>query len=113
MGDLAVSGNMAGILLSYIQRNVPDEMQKAIGITVMVNAISKFNCSVTDAANRASDCCGHNPEVVRRWASAFAIACSLENITDECITDTLSSKRGQHNNHAESLINDESFCIEA
>ena len=113
---IAVSSNIANTLMAYIQRNIPYEAQKAIAISVMAVAMSRWNCSVVDAANRATECCRFNAEVVRRWFRAFSSttsSCSLEDMTDENITTVLSSRRGQHDNHAASLVNDESFCLAA
>lgn len=113
---IAVSSNIANILMAYIQRNIPYEAQKAIAISVMAVAMSRWNCGVVDAANRATECCGFNAEALRRWFRAFSSttsSCSLENMTDKNITTVLSSRCGQHDNHAASLVNDERFCLAA
>ena len=111
-----MSSAIAETLLAYTQRNVSFEVQKAVAITVMTTAMSLWNSSVLDAANLAAACCGYNPEVVRRWASAFTCSssrCSLESLSDENITEMLSSKRGHHESHFASLLHDESFCLAA
>lgn len=112
--DKAVSTSIAETLLSFTQRNATYEIQKANAITIMATAISKWDCSVVNAANWAASCCGFNAEAVRRWASAFATStCSVTDMTDDSIQDILSSKRGYHDNHTASLIHDESFSLAA
>ena len=116
IGDKSVSSNIAEILLTYTQRNVSYEIQKALAITIMATAVAKWTCSILEAANLAADCCGFNVEIVRRWASAFVSTtstCPLDDMSDECITDILSSGRGHHDNHAASLLQDENFCLAA
>ena len=39
--------------------------------------------------------------------------CPLDDMSDECITDILSSGHGHHDNHAASLLRDEYFCLAA
>ena len=92
------------------------EILKAIAITIMTTAIAKWGCSTVEAASRAADCCGFNTEIVRQWAFVFinnTPMCSTEDLTDECLTDQLSSNRGHHDNHALSLLNDEEFRLAA
>ena len=82
----------------------------------MATAVSEWNCSITEAAERAAVCCGFNAEVVRRWASVFLShphLCLVQDLTDECITDILATRRGHHDNHDASLLQDEHFCREA
>ena len=113
MGDQTVSSNISETLLAYTQRNVSYEIQKAIAITIMATAVIKWNCSIVEAVNRAADCSGFNEKIVRRWASEFCnitSTCPLDDMSDECITDILSSGRGHHDNHAASLLYDEHFC---
>ena len=116
MGDKSVSSNISETLLTYTQRNVSHEMKKAIAITIMATAVAKRNCSIVEAANRAADCCGLNGQTVRRWASAFATNTStspLHDMTDEDVTDILSSGRGHHDSHPANLLQDENFCLAA
>lgn len=51
MGDKSVSSNISETLLTYTQRNVSYEIQKAIAITIMTTAVAKWNCSIVEAAN--------------------------------------------------------------
>ena len=116
MGDETVSSNISETLLVYTQRNVSHEIQKAIAITITETAVTKWNCSIVEAANRAADCSGFNAEIVRRWTSEFCSitsTCPVDDMSDECITDILSSGRGHHDNHAASLLYNEIFCLSA
>ena len=82
----------------------------------MATAVSEWNCSITEAAKRATVCCGFNAEVVRWWPSVFLShthLCSMQDLTDECITDILATQRGHHDNYNASLLQDEHFCLEA
>ena len=116
MGDETVSSNISETLLVYTQRNVSHEIQKAIAITITATAVTKWNCSIVEAANRAADCSGFNSEIVRRWTSEFCSitsTCPVDDMSDECITDILSSERGHHDNRAASLLYNEKFCLSA
>ena len=44
----------------YIQRNVSYEVQKGIAIHILVTAITKWDCTILEAAQHAADCCGFN-----------------------------------------------------
>ena len=49
-------------------------------------------------------------------ASAFVTSigtCSTDDMSDECITDMLSSNRGIHDEHLDSLLHDKDFCLAA
>ena len=101
----------------YIQRNVSYEIQKARALHIMVRAVQKWCYSIMKAADCASDCFGFNPEVIRRWASAYVEAAAFYNTDevddDECISEILMSNKGQKSSHAESLLHDENFCLAA
>ena len=71
MGDETVSSNLSETLLVYTQRNVSYEIQKVIAIPIMATAVTKWNRSIVEAANRAADCSGFNVEIVRRRTSEF------------------------------------------
>lgn len=78
--------------------------------------MNEWKCCIVEAAKRASDCCGFNLGVIRRWVVQYtetAPPYNEDELDDECITNILSCSRGQHKNHAESLINDKSFCLAA
>ena len=116
MHNKAMISSITETLLTYIQRNVSFEIQKAIAIAVMTTAIGKWGCSVVDAASHAADCTGFSTERVRKWAFAFVNTTPMnpaDNLTDECLTDQLSSNRGHHDYHAVSLLNDEDFQMAA
>ena len=116
LSDESVVCNIADNLAEYTQRNVAYEVQKALAINIMLTAISKWNCSIVEAATRAADCCGFNQECVRRWASAFVTAintCSPDDMSDKCITDLLSSNRGHCSSHDDGLLQNEEFCLAA
>ena len=87
-----------------------------MAITVMTTAITKWGCSILEAANRAADCCGFSSKTVRKWASSYIIStCTMssDDITDEFITGQLSSNRGDHDTHTGSLLHDEDFQLAA
>ena len=82
----------------------------------MATAVTKCNCSIVEASNRAADCSGFNVEIVRRWVSEFCnitSTCPLDDMSDECITDILSTGCGHHDNHAVSLLYNENRCLSA
>ena len=110
------ASNITKCLTSYTQRNVCFEVQKALAINVMVIAISQWNCGVIEAAKCAPDCSCFSAETLRLWASGFVTAidtCSTDDMSDECISDMLSSNCGVHDEHMDSLLHDENFCLSA
>ena len=56
MDDEHIISDASGSLLEYIQRNASFEIQKAMAITIMTTAITKWGCSVLEAASQAADC---------------------------------------------------------
>ena len=70
-----------------------------------------------EAADCASNCFGFNPEVIRRSASAYAEVASCysedELVDDDCITQILSSSRGQNSSSTDTLVHDEDFRLGA
>ena len=116
LSDESMVSNIADNLAAYTQRNVTYEVQKALAINIMLTAISKWNCSVVEAAAWAANCCDFNQECVRRWALAFVTAinaCSPDDMSDECITDLLSSNRGHCSSHDDGLLQNKEFCLAA
>ena len=116
MGIMSAINTTLDDLQAYTQRNVSYEIQKAIALSIMATAITKWNCNIVEAASRAADCCGFNVETVRRWTTAFfttASMCSTDDMTDEYILDMLSSNRGHHDNHTTTVLHDEDFCMAA
>ena len=116
MVDETVSSNISEILLPYTQRNISYEIQRAIAITIMATAVTKWNCSIVEAANRVADCSGLIAEIVWRWASEvcnITSTCPLDDMSDECIIDILSSGREHHDNDAASLLYDGNFGLSA
>ena len=116
MVDNHIISDTSEHLQQYINRNATYEAQKAMAITVMTTAITKWGCSILEAANRAADCCGFSSKTVRKWASSYIIStCTLspDDITDEFITGQLSSNRGDHDTHTGSLLHDEDFQLAA
>ena len=103
-------------LQAYIQRNAAYEIQKASAISIMATAITVWGCCITEAASRAADCTGFHPKTVQDWASAFFVsssALSSEDMTDEHITEDLSSDRGHRDTHSGTLLHSEEFQLAA
>ena len=98
-------------LQGYIQRNAQYEIQKASAISIMATAISDWGCSITEAARRAADCTGFYPGTVYRWASAYFASSSF--VSDENITEHLSSDRGNRDTHTGTLLHSEEFQLAA
>ena len=116
LGDKHVIAEAADHIMAYSQRNTSFEIQKAMAITIMAMAITKWGCNITEAARRAADCSGFSAETVRLWASSFIISTSTiapDNITDEYITEQLATNRGAHDTHTGSLLHDEQFQLAA
>ena len=116
INDDAVFCSITENLAAYTQRHISFEVQKAIAINIMATAVSKWNCGIMEAVKRAADCCGFNAATVRLWASEFATAigtCSPDDMSDECITDMLSSNRGIHDEHFNSIMHNEDFRLAA
>ena len=84
MGNETETSHISETLLAYTQKNVSYEIQKAIAITIMATAVTKWNCSIGEASNLATDCSRFNAEIVRRWTPEF---CS---ITSTCLLDDMS-----------------------
>ena len=67
----------------------------------MATAMTQLGCSITHAAQIASECTQFSQETVRRWANCYFVGlhdrfvASPENVTDEDIEEELSSERGQ------------------
>ena len=89
MDDKHIISDASESLLEYIQRNA---CFKAMAITIMTTAITKWGCSILEAASQAADCCGFSSKTVRQWASSFVVAYTPapDNITDKFITEQLS-----------------------
>ena len=103
-------------LQAYIQRNAAYEIQKASAISIMATAMTVWGCCITEAASRAADCTGFHPKTVQDWASAFFVsssALSSEDMTDEHITEDLSSDRGHRDTHSGTLLHSEEFQLAA
>ena len=104
-------------LKTYIQHNTAYEIQKASAISIMATAVTVWGCSILEAANKAAECTGYNAESVRKWAlSFFSSSCSMskDDITDEFITDELSSDRGHHDiRYSNLLLHNEEFQLAA
>ena len=63
-----------------------------MAIAIVTTAITKWGCSILQAADHAADCCGFSSKTVRQWASSFVIATctsSPDNMTDEFIAEQL------------------------
>ena len=113
--DAAHLQNAHDILVGYIQRNSPTEIQKAMAVTIMVTAMSKWKYSIVQAAECAADCTGYNSELVRLWASSYFLTqhhTGLDNMSDECVSSELKSERGSNTKH-NSLVHEEEFKLEA
>ena len=113
LGEKSVMSDIAEHLMAYTQRNVSYEVQKAIAMTT---AIAKWGCNIGDAASRAADCCGFSTETVRQWAFAYITTTpvsSEDDITDDYISDQLSTNCGHYENHTVSLVHDERFQLAA
>ena len=104
-------------MVAFTQRNMSYENQKANAINIMATAVTDTNCSFVEAAKRVTDCCGFNPETMWVWASSFLTAATSYPIDDmaegDCLNYLLYSNHRHHNNHADSLFNNEDFCLAA
>ena len=54
--DKRLASDLHETLGDYIQRNVSYEIQKALAIHIMVSAVLKWNSTISEAAEHASDC---------------------------------------------------------
>ena len=82
----------------------------------MATTITKWGCSITEAASRAADYSGFSAETARLWASSFIISTSTivpDNTTDEYITEQLTTNHGAHDTHTGSLLHDDHFQLAA
>ena len=106
--------DMHDCVAGFLQRNASYEVQKALAIHILLVAVHKWGYTVLQAAECASDCSGFNPRVTHRWTSAYVddvLSLTDDGIDDEFMTSTLSSSRGQHTSHLESVVDDESFAL--
>ena len=60
VSDNELLSDVCESLGGYIQRNVSYEVQKGIAIHILVTAITKWDCTILEAAQHAADCCGFN-----------------------------------------------------
>ena len=105
------------MLLSYIQKHASYEVQKAVAISLMVTAMTQWDCNITKAAQVASECTQFSQETIRRWSSSYftglhdMLVTSPENVSDEAIEEELSSEHGHCHSSSSSLIHDEEFQL--
>ena len=66
MDDEHIISDASESLLEHIQRIASFEIQKAMAITIMITAITKWDCSILEAASQAADCCGSSSKTVRQ-----------------------------------------------
>ena len=112
-GDLSVFSKVAESLLTFIQRQIPHDVQKAIAINIMATAISEWECSITEAGSRPADCTGFTVETVRQWPFSYITMAPSENISDEYIAQELACNCGCHDSHTDSLVDDKEFQLAA
>ena len=104
------------LLQAYAPRNTSYEVQKASAISIMATAITVWGCYITEAVNKAAEYTGYCAESVRTWASSFFLSCnsvSSDNVTDEYITEELSSNHGHRDTHTDTLLYSEEFQLTA
>ena len=77
MNSDAMVRNVSKRLDEYIQSNCTYEVQKVIAVKIMLTAVTKWGCSVCEAASRAADCTGFHAENIRRWAFSFFLPASV------------------------------------
>ena len=106
------------IIKEFVCRNVSWEIQKAMAIQIMAEAMTQLNKGILEAANFAAAATGFSQEVVRRWAFAYFCTLSqypgsLEDIDSEYVEMELSSERGKACGNVTSLLHDEDFQLAA
>lgn len=106
------------IIKDFVRRNVSWEIQKAIAIQIMAEAMTQLNKGILEAANFAASANGFSQEIVHRWAFAYFCTLSqypgsLEDIDNEYVEMELSSERGKACGNATSLLHDEDFQLAA
>ena len=103
----AVISQGASLLQAYAQKNTSYEVQKASAISIMATAITVWGCNITEAVNKAVECTRYCAESVCTWASSFFLSCnsvSSDNVTDEYITEEISSDCGHRDTHTDTLL---------
>ena len=103
-------------IIGYTQRNASFEVQKAVAISIVATAITRWGCGVVEAAERAADCTGFCTKSICAWATSFMLSQYLrgsDNSSDENISDQLASDRGHCSTYMSSLFHDETFQLEA
>ena len=116
MKNDAVLSNVSKCLNEYIQSNCAYEVQKSMAVKIMLTAMTKWRCSICEAASQAADCTRFCATTVRKWAFSFFLSASVippEDITEEYITEELASHCGHHDNLTGTLLHNESFQLEA
>ena len=103
---------------NFVSKSVSWEVQKAMAIQIMTEAMTELDMGIIEAAKLAASATGFSHEVVRRWAFAFFCTLSqypgsLEDIDSEYISMELSSDRGKACGNATSILHDEEFQLAA
>ena len=101
-----------------MSKNVSWEVQKAIAIQIMAEAMTELNMGIVEAAKFAASCTGFSQEVVRRWAFVYFCTLSqhpgsLEDVDIDYVGMELSSERGKACGNATSILHDENFQLAA
>ena len=81
----------------FVSKNVSWEVQKAIAIQIMAEAMTELNMGIVEAAKFAASCTGFSQEVVRRWAFVYFYTLSqhpgsLEDVDIDYVGMELSSE---------------------
>ena len=106
------------IIKDFVSKNVSWEVQKAIAIQIMAEAMTELNMGIVEAAKFAASCTGFSQEVVRRWAFVYFCTLSqhpgsLEDVDIDYVGMELSSERGKACGNAASILHDENFQLAA
>lgn len=103
-------------ICTYIERNTPFVMQKAIALSIFAKFVSSGK-GIVESCDLASFCTNFSSEVIRTWAVVCfrdflgTVSC-IDDVDDESLEVELSSERGRHPK-IESLCADETFQAEA
>lgn len=109
-----LTSNISECLNAYIQSNCTHEIKKCMALSIMITAVTKWVCSICEAASRAADCTGYSAATIREWAFSFILSASLvphDDITEEYIMEELASQCGHRKTRkgACTLLHNESF----
>ncbi len=102
----------------YLARNTSSDIQRAYALKVFHSVQTKWEKGIVESAEIAAELIGVSAQSIRVWAKFFFVSLAtwsepIDNFDDEQVEQVLSSERGQGAENFNSLVQEESFQLEA